>query len=243
MKKYTFLLIISLLVFGLSGWAMAGEATIIETNGTVDVKPDATSGWQSASVNMVIRDGARISTGLNSWVKLSFANGSELRINALTQYTVNSMSSTSDRVSSSGTLRLGSVEAHVLSSGSTRSDFSVSTPRGTASVRGTVFTVSYSPENGISVFCDSGSVDLITLNNSIVNVDGNQGANVGPTSGPNQIRKTELRNAVNLFNNNLSPEEQRAIRQMIGPGLNTPAAQHVQDQIIHTIFEDRPERL
>lgn len=104
----------------------------------------------------------RIYTGMDSSVKLLFADTSTTIIRELTDVKVATFTSSTDAVKTRIWLKAGEVNAQVNHAAAVRSDFAIKMPTATCSVRGTVFTVKHveAPVPRSTVTCTEGRVEL-----------------------------------------------------------------------------------
>lgn len=109
-----------------------------------------------------VRPSDRIYTGLDSHVKLLFADTSTTIIRELTDVKIATFTSSTDAVKTRIWLKAGEVNAQVNHASSVRSDFAIKMPTATCSVRGTVFTVKHveTPVPRSTVTCTEGRVEL-----------------------------------------------------------------------------------
>jgi hypothetical protein len=126
--------------FAQSGDAGAGGASafIRESSGTVEVKPEGASEWTAAAVGMSLARDTLISTGFKSSAVLALGN-STLTVRPLTRLTIEEIAGASGGETVSLYLRSGRVRAEVSPPPGGKVDFTVHSPKATASVRGTGF--------------------------------------------------------------------------------------------------------
>jgi hypothetical protein len=114
---------------------------------------------------MKLKDDATVVTGANSEVSILVNNGTitlkSLTTAKLRGVAVSQASSTADVA-----LRNGTVVSEVKQITGLKTSFTVTTPVGTSSVRGTTHSVSYSPERGLSVAVEAGTVAVASLRGS-----------------------------------------------------------------------------
>jgi len=121
----------------------------IETlEGNVEVRRAQEDEWQDASVGMTLAEGATISTGPLSTAGLAFSDNSIVIVKSLSEIIVDRFVKTSEAVETRLRVKMGTVRCKVFH-GELRSDFKVTTPNMTASVRGTdIVEFSTSPDMG-----------------------------------------------------------------------------------------------
>lgn len=106
--------------------------------------------WQDAQTGQAVVEGHELNTGPESEVTLAFSDGTAVVVRELSQLKVNTLLGREDRVKMELLLRIGDLKAQVKPQTAVRTDFSIGTPSGTASVRGTeVNSVSYYPPVGM----------------------------------------------------------------------------------------------
>ncbi len=133
------------LVWCLPQWGFGGEAAkapakqltirIAAMEGDVEVKLPGASKWTPAKVGMELTQGAEIQTHMFSWVDLQMANNSRTRLDSVTRLRVDKYLKDNKAVHTSLHVRSGAMSA-VVNKGKLKADFRISTPRSTASIRG-----------------------------------------------------------------------------------------------------------
>jgi|GEM_PF-1732637 len=137
-----------------SGSAFA-EVTATAVKGTVGAM--VARKMQPVAAGMKLPDDATIVTGANSEVTLAINNGT-LTLKSLTTAKLGGISMTATSSTAAVALKTGTVVSEVKQLQGLKTSFTVTTPVGTSSVRGTTHTVSYGPERGMSVSVASGVV-------------------------------------------------------------------------------------
>ncbi len=120
------------------GKAPAGAAIAIRIaglEGEVEVKLPGSKEWIPAKVDMRLGQGAEIQTSLFSWVDLRLANDTTTRLDSVTRMRVDRYLQDATAIRTTLHVRSGTVAA-VVNKGKLKSDFRITTPRSTASVRG-----------------------------------------------------------------------------------------------------------
>jgi hypothetical protein len=115
--------------------SVQGQVTVTHADGSVEVVTSTT----------VFSKGDQLATGVGSNVALTFQDGSRMAIGEMTQLYIADLLVQGSRQNVSVALKLGEMSAQVNPKKAYQTDFKVSTPPGTISVRGTVFTVFYDP--------------------------------------------------------------------------------------------------
>jgi FecR protein len=101
--------------------------------------------WCEVEKGTVLKQGDEISTDPDGSVTLAFADNSTITLRNTTQLKIASFFTEGGVVRTEIVLKMGEVAAKVNKSEATKSDARIKTPTGTASVRGTTFSVFYDP--------------------------------------------------------------------------------------------------
>lgn len=101
--------------------------------------------WCEAEKDTVLKQGDEISCDPDGAVTLQFADNSTVVVRNTSQLKIASFFTEGGTVKTEILLKMGSVAAKVHRSEATKSDFRIKTPTGTASRRGTTFSVFYDP--------------------------------------------------------------------------------------------------
>lgn len=112
--------------------------TIIQVEGTVEVRLAGEEGWKPAAVEMVLAPGSELSTGFASRAAFRTPEGVALLVRPLTQLRIGSAYRDEEVSRVEVELKIGRVRAEATHL-TGESDLRVRTPRLTASVRGTIF--------------------------------------------------------------------------------------------------------
>ncbi len=108
----------------------------------------------------------RIYTGIESAVRLAFADNSTVVVQELTDVKIGSFEKLGNAVNTQLWLKAGEVDAAVVEKSAVRSDFKIRTPTATCSVRGTSFSVNHdSTSNTTTVRVADGEVVAALLSN------------------------------------------------------------------------------
>lgn len=117
---------------------------------------------QALSVGMGLSNDATVVTGANSELTIQINNGT-VTFKSLTTAKLSGISLSSSASTADVALRSGTVVSDVKQIQGLKTSFTVSTPVGTSSVRGTTHSVSYSRERGMTVSVAAGVVDVDSL--------------------------------------------------------------------------------
>ncbi len=146
--------ILPVLAIALSIPAFA-DVTAVSVKGTVGAI--VAKKMQPVSAGMKLPSDATIVTGANSEVTLSVNNGT-LTLKSLTTAKLSGISLSTTSSKAAVALKTGTVVSDVKQIQGLKTSFTITTPVGTSSVRGTSHTVSYSTERGMGVAVTSGVV-------------------------------------------------------------------------------------
>jgi len=138
--------------------------------------------WIEPQVGMQLRPGTQISTGPDAELHLLFPDSTVMVVKGLTEVLVNTLLRQGNAVKAQVLLKLGEISAQVNPEKVVTSDFSVSTPVATTSVRGTTFTVRHvaQPEPVTTLIVSNGVVEFIPRNGALptLTVGSNQTAQI-----------------------------------------------------------------
>lgn len=124
--------------------------------------------WADAVVGQRAIVNSDIHTGPDSEARIRFSDGSLLVIHEQTEAAIGDLSGARNQPKIRALLKMGEVAADIHHEVATEADFAVRTPNQTASVRGTVFAVSYDPEEGESdITVQEGQVLVTPANTSL----------------------------------------------------------------------------
>ena len=101
--------------------------------------------WCEAEKNDVLKQGDEISCDPDGEITLQFADNATVVVKNTSQLKIASFFTEGGTVKTEILLKMGAVAAKVHKSEATKSDFRIKTPTGTASRRGTTFSVFYDP--------------------------------------------------------------------------------------------------
>ncbi|MEI6874052.1 MAG: FecR domain-containing protein [Spirochaetota bacterium] len=147
--------VLIVVIMSMALFPLLAEVTVKSFKGTVGMIVGTKT--QPLTVGMKLAEGTALVTGPNSELVLDI-NGNSLTLKPLTTLRINSATMAPGKSSASVALKGGSVVSDVKQIQGVRTDFSISTPVATSSVRGTAHTVTYGPEKGIEVSVSHGTV-------------------------------------------------------------------------------------
>jgi hypothetical protein len=113
--------------------------------------------WKPLSVNQKLEVGTKISTGTNSSVVLNI-DGNKVTIRQLSMVRINHNMTNAEESNTNLGLKYGAINAKVKKIAAIRTQFKISTPVATSSVRGTEEEVSFGPQSGMIVKVLEGTV-------------------------------------------------------------------------------------
>jgi len=111
------------------------KITVSALEGSVEVKHAKAKDWVPAKKGLELGPGAELQTSMFSWVELKLANDTTTRLGSVTRVRVDQYFKDAEAVRTRLRLRSGALSA-VVNKGKLKSDFRVSSPQSTASVRG-----------------------------------------------------------------------------------------------------------
>ncbi len=149
MKK---LFLLSMLGFML-GFAFAQTGTISGIAGKVEYQLPGKE-WKPARIGDVVSKGTMISTGFKSTAVIKIANAT-ITVKPITRLSLEEIIKTEAGTQTQVFLVSGRVSADVTPQANQTTDFKVSSPTATASVRGTAFEF-----DGVNLIVERGSVEL-----------------------------------------------------------------------------------
>lgn len=113
--------------------------------------------WKPLAVNQKLEVGTKVSTGSGSSVVLNI-DGSKVTIRQFSMVRINHNMADSEKSETNLGLKYGVINAKVKKIGAIRTQFKISTPVATSSVRGTEEEVSFGPQSGMIVKVLEGAV-------------------------------------------------------------------------------------
>jgi len=116
--------------------------TVHSVEGVVDYA-GVRNDWKPLKAGMILKEGHQISTGFKSKAVLLFGDNSITIVKPLTQMWINKFVKRENKIHTLLKVKVGTMRIHVKK-GEIKSDFKVSTPQLTASVRGTVWEINSS---------------------------------------------------------------------------------------------------
>jgi len=179
MKKICFSF---LFLFTVVSTVTAQQAVVQNVFGDVEVQKAGQSTWTPVSLNAALSEGDKISTGYQSSVQLAFEDNSVVTVKPLTQFTIHRFKQDGSKVTTNLNVKIGEIRAKVAKGPDFVTDFSVTTPTGVVSVRGTEKSVDVG-DQGTDVETHEGQVQNENQQGDVTGVDQGQTSN---TPGPNE---------------------------------------------------------
>ncbi len=164
-----------------------GERDVLVRTVTGDVTVRRASGGDPVplTAGTILGEGDEIFTGVESEAELAFEDGSQLRVEELSQIALSLLMSSGQRQRVLVNLAIGRAAAKINPQKTFQSDFKVQTPGATAGVRGTEFDVTYDPATETTTVRVLEGVVLVTPDSrrlKRVKVRANQLVTVTPTT-------------------------------------------------------------
>lgn len=206
MKHIKRLLFTGLILLFTASGAFAA-ISVVSVKGKVAYKDGGV--WKSLSKGQTLAEGAKISTGMNSYAVLNI-DGATVKIRPLSMIRVNKNTLKGDSSNTSLGLKYGSVSAKIPKLRKLKTVFKVSTPVATSSVRGTEFDVSYGPQWGMIIYVIDGNV--YGIGNGIENLlSGNLQFNLKPGSPRPEYLLTKTKNGyiIKIYSDYMTPNEKK----------------------------------
>ncbi len=135
--------------------------TVEHINGKAAYKDDKQ--WKPLVLNQKLEVGTKISTGAGSSVVLDI-DGSKITVRQLSMVRINHNMASSEESNTNIGLKYGAINAKVKKIAAIRTQFKISTPVATSSVRGTEEEVSFGPQSGMIVKVLEGAVGMENAN-------------------------------------------------------------------------------
>ncbi len=187
MKKF---LIVAFSLF--AALSLFADVTATAVKGVVGVL--ASGKLQPVSVDMRLRDDATIVTGANSELTITVNNGT-LTFKSLTTARLSGIAKTDTSSSAAVALKSGTVVSSVKQIQGLKTNFTVTTPVGTSSVRGTTHAVSYSAERGMGVSVSSGVVTVSSARGAARPVAAGRNYEQAQSASPPQVSTQAVQEA------------------------------------------------
>ena len=147
MRRMLFLLLSLNLLFSIAASGQQLEAVVKDFSGKVEVKQTGQD-WQPVQLNMVVPQGAMVSTGFAS--RLTLALGpTQIAVRPLTRMLLRELIKQGSTDVTRLTLRVGKVNVSVKAASGEKNDFSIRGPAATAAVRGTEFNFDVNIEDEV----------------------------------------------------------------------------------------------
>jgi len=149
--------------------AKPDETLLSESQGLVE-RMSADGSWKTIRPGEILEVGQRIRTGALSNAVLTFFDGSQARLGAKTELSVDALDG--DRESGFRTVQLtqwiGDTDHTVVPSADPDSQYQVSTPSGTGTAKGTAFHVRVTSKLMVRFSVDEGAVAVTSLNITVI---------------------------------------------------------------------------
>lgn len=153
----------------LTAWAGQDETpqeldvTVLEVKGGVETKvPGKDKKWAKLEKGVTLQKGAMVQTGIKSHVLLQFGESTKVLVRPSTFAVINEAYLERNALRGDVRVDVGSVHVDAERGKDPNLEFKVTTPQGTAAVRGTRLGVRTSPE-GLEAFSEKGITDINTI--------------------------------------------------------------------------------
>ena len=160
MKKITIMAIILCSIF--AAQTLFARITVVSTHGEAAYRDEKTGKWVQLQAGVELKEGVRISTGLNANLVLNIS-GNRVTVGPLSMMMVQENQLISGTQATQINMRRGEMVADVTKGEKIRTVFKVSTPVVTSAVRGTTQKVETGP-TGTTVQVTDGSVRVDSKN-------------------------------------------------------------------------------
>ena len=193
------------------------EIRLQEVKGEVEYQAAPKTAWKAAQVGDILPVGTKLCSGANSAAVLAFGTNSVAMIRDMSVLTINAYGMQGDQLVAQVMIDPGVCTVSVKQLAQFQTDFQVSTPRLTASVKGTVLTAMAG--GGFGDVLDSAAAELnsiiVEFLNGMMNTVGQGGA---VTSGNLNVDQNALgANIISLVSglasNELDPSQQSVVSQ------------------------------
>lgn len=199
--------------------SLSAEVTVKAVKGTVGVM--AGGKLKPVAVGMGLAEDATVVTGANSEVTLEVNNGI-ITLKSLTTAKLRGVQVTKAASNADVALRNGTVVSEVKQITGLKTNFTVTTPVGTSSVRGTSHTVSYGPGRGMAVSVSSGVVAVSSPRGATKPVSAGNSFAQGIGSAPPTVSTQAAQSAAALSPvsgaSSFAPAEELALAANLGGG-------------------------
>ena len=137
MSKIYLFPLLALFLFPVTAFSQHLQAVVKEFSGKVEVK-QLDQEWQPVRLNMIVSEGATVSTGFASRLLLAFGQ-TQIAVRPLTRMLVRELMKRDSTNVTSLDLPVGKVNVSVKAASGEKNDFTIRGPASTAAVRGTEF--------------------------------------------------------------------------------------------------------
>ncbi len=187
-----------------------------------DVKAMIGGKWQTAKTGMQINDGTAIMTGFSSSVVITYGAG-EFKLKELSKATYTEKTK-DDKTKSGVNLELGKVKVKYDKQASQgKIGFTVQTPDGSASVRGTEELVMYFPDKGMTVIVLIGEVSIENISGIVGSLFvGQEAQSSGLGLTPNSDIMNEVITGISGLNPSFDETQYQDLLNLLQNYLNLP---------------------
>lgn len=186
---------VGILALVLAGTAAAQDAGRIKSfTGDVTVRKVGKTGHEQVTVGQGLRLGDMLFTDVDAEARITLGGGAEVLVKEITQILINESLVTADQLKVNLLMKTGQVQTSIPPKALTRADFSVTTPVGTASIRGSEQLIAHSAGIGTTVKLLSGVGASQSANGRSASMKGGDSAKAsssGGLAGPVDMAKAE----------------------------------------------------
>ncbi|MFH0975301.1 MAG: FecR family protein [Spirochaetota bacterium] len=164
--------------------------------------------WLPLTKGQPLEEGAKISTGAKSWVLLNI-DGDSVKVNQLTMMKIFRNRLSAGTKDTNIGLKHGSLKARIGKIGTLKTNFKITTPVATSSVRGTEEFNKNGAKSGNFVHAPAGTLTVEDRNGGSYSLTGNSAFNIGPNDPrpQNLLFNLSGRSLIRLINPNSTDTE------------------------------------
>jgi hypothetical protein len=158
---------------------------LTELTGNIQLLQAGSNTWADAKLGMYLQAGDTINTGPNGTALLTFSDGSSVQLQINTELDLSELSANAQNGSTNISMAqlAGTTINRVAKLINTNSSYEISTPTGSAAVRGTEFTIQVLTDGTTATAVSEGTV-WMTAQGVTVSIGANQASVVNPGSPP-----------------------------------------------------------
>lgn len=196
--------------------AAINEVRVVAVQPDAEYRSNEKEEFKPIAKDTILKQGDEISVDPDGQVTLAFADSSTVLVRNTTQLKIGSFFTEGGVVRTELLLKMGEIAAKVNKSETTRSDFKIKSPTGTASVRGTELNVvRFDAVRGFEVRLVEGVANVGGLTGTAAVAAGDTGKvnQQNEVKSPNQVKNEQL--ASTAFPSGTTQEEVKQIQQAV----------------------------